>query len=157
MILLLALRSLLARPVRSAVLAGGFGLGVAVMAALLGIGGVILEQARTPALVGGGDVVIAGQSGRIGNAKFVLSEVLGIGTLGGRMKAASPSSRAATLTPSPYMSSPTPIMSPILMPMRNAMRLCGDVPSVRSCMVRWISTAHRTASTSLSSEQPSIS
>lgn len=94
MILLLALRSLLARPVRSAVLAGGFGLGVAVMAALLGIGGVILEQARTPALVGGGDVVIAGQSGRIGNAKFVLSEVLGIGTLGGRMKAASPSSRA---------------------------------------------------------------
>ena len=53
MILLLALRSLLARPVRSAVLAGGFGLGVAVMAALLGIGGVILEQARTPALVGG--------------------------------------------------------------------------------------------------------
>ena len=39
MILTLALRSLLARPIRSAVLAGGFGLGVAVMAALLGIGG----------------------------------------------------------------------------------------------------------------------
>ena len=35
MIVRLALRSLLSRPVRSAVLAGGFGLGVAVMAALL--------------------------------------------------------------------------------------------------------------------------
>ena len=37
---------------RSAVLAGGFGLGVAVMAALLGIGDVILDQARAPELVG---------------------------------------------------------------------------------------------------------
>jgi hypothetical protein len=46
MMLTLAIRSLFARPVRSLVLAGGFGLGVAVMAALLGIGGVILEQAR---------------------------------------------------------------------------------------------------------------
>ena len=57
MIVTLALRSLLSRPVRSAVLAGGFGLGVSVMAALLGIGGVILEQARAPQLLGGGDVV----------------------------------------------------------------------------------------------------
>jgi len=94
MIFVLALRSLLSRPIRSAVLAGGFGLGVSVMAALLGIGGVILEQARTPALVGGGDVVIAGQAGRIGSAKFVLSEVLGGGDLGRRIKVASPSSRA---------------------------------------------------------------
>jgi hypothetical protein len=58
MIVTLALRSLRSRPVRSAVLAGGFGLGVSVMAALLGIGGVILEQARAPQLLGGGDVVI---------------------------------------------------------------------------------------------------
>src|SRR5262245_52012410 len=94
MIFVLALRSLRSRPIRSAVLAGGFGLGVSVMAALLGIGGVILEQARTPALVGGGDVVIAGQAGRIGSAKFVLSDVLGAGALGRRIKAASPSSRA---------------------------------------------------------------
>ena len=94
MILVLALRSLLSRPIRSAVLAGGFGLGVSVMAALLGIGGVILEQARTPALVGGGDVVIGGQTGRIGTAKFVLADVLGAGTLGKRIKTASPSSRS---------------------------------------------------------------
>lgn len=94
MIFTLALRSLLARPVRSAVLAGGFGLGVSVMAALLGIGGVILEQARTPALVGGGDVVIGGSTGRIGSAKFVLANVLTTGSVGARVKVASPGSRA---------------------------------------------------------------
>ena len=94
MILTLALRSLRSRPIRSAVLAGGFGLGVSVMAALLGIGGVILDQARTPALVGGGDVVIGGATGRIGSAKFVLSSVLGSGSLGQRITSASPGSRA---------------------------------------------------------------
>jgi hypothetical protein len=91
----LALRSLLARPIRSAVLAGGFGLGVAVMAALLGIGGVILEQARTPALVGGGDVMIASATGRIGSARFVMSNVLGGGSLGDRAKVLSPSVKAS--------------------------------------------------------------
>lgn len=54
----LALRSLTAHPVRSAVLAAGFGVGVAVMAILLGVAQVVLEQSRAPALVGGGDVVI---------------------------------------------------------------------------------------------------
>jgi hypothetical protein len=44
--------------VRSAVLAAGFGVGVAVMAILLGVAGVVLEQAQAPALVGGGDVHI---------------------------------------------------------------------------------------------------
>ena len=94
MILTLALRSLLSRPIRSAVLAGGFGLGVSVMTALLGIGGVILDQARAPALVGGGDVVVGGATGRIGSAKFVLSSVLGNGSLGQRVAVASPGSRA---------------------------------------------------------------
>ena len=54
----LALRSLTAHPVRSAVLAAGFGVGVAVMAILLGVAQVVLEQSRAPALVGGGDVLI---------------------------------------------------------------------------------------------------
>lgn len=54
----LAMRSLTARPIRSAVLAGGFGLGVGVMAILLGVAEVVLEQAQAPALAGGGDVVI---------------------------------------------------------------------------------------------------
>ena len=54
----LALRSLTAHPVRSAVLAAGFGVGVSVMAILLGVAGIVLEQAQSPALVGGGDVNI---------------------------------------------------------------------------------------------------
>ncbi|HSC26040.1 MAG TPA: hypothetical protein VLD67_02125 [Vicinamibacterales bacterium] len=94
MIFTLAWRSLLSRPVRSAVLAGGFGLGVAVMAALLGIGGVILEQARAPELLGGGDVVIGGVSGRLPNARFVLSSVFGAAPLADRVAAAAPLHRA---------------------------------------------------------------
>jgi hypothetical protein len=54
----LALRSLTAHPVRSAVLAAGFGVGVAVMAILLGVAAIVLEQARAPELAGGGDVVV---------------------------------------------------------------------------------------------------
>ena len=63
MILRLALRSLATRPIRTAVLACGFGFGIAVMAALLGVGDVILEQAHSPALEGGGDVVVTGRGG----------------------------------------------------------------------------------------------
>lgn len=54
----LAVRSLTAHPVRSGVLALGFGVGVAVMAILLGVAEVVLDQARSPDLAGGGDVVI---------------------------------------------------------------------------------------------------
>jgi hypothetical protein len=54
----LAVKSLTAHPVRTAVLAAGFGVGVAVMAILLGVAEIVLEQSRSPALVGGGDVLI---------------------------------------------------------------------------------------------------
>jgi hypothetical protein len=93
-ILTLALRSLLARPVRSAVLVGGFGLGVAVMAVLLGVGRVILEQARAPQLRGGGDIVMGGAAGRLPNAPFILSTVLHSGTLGAEVATAAPSDQA---------------------------------------------------------------
>ena len=94
MILTLALRSLLSRPIRSLVLAGGFGFGVAVMAALLGIGGVILDQARAPQLSGGGDVVISGPAGRVHNARFILSSILANGPLAPRVVTASPVTQA---------------------------------------------------------------
>jgi hypothetical protein len=71
-IVTVALRSLASKPIRSLVLVVGFGLGVGVMVTLLGVGDVILQQARTPALVGGGDVVIGSASGRLANAPFVL-------------------------------------------------------------------------------------
>jgi hypothetical protein len=93
MILRLALRSLLAHPVRSAVLAAGFGLGVAVMATLLGVGEVILVQARSPSLRGGGDVLVAGAAGDIPLARYLLSNVLGRAPLVDRQRVASPSAR----------------------------------------------------------------
>jgi hypothetical protein len=93
-ILLLAWRSLLAHPVRGALLACGFGLGVSVMATLLGVGEVILEQARSPALAGGGDALVAGATGRVGSARYVLSSVLGAPPFQGRVAAASPRRRA---------------------------------------------------------------
>lgn len=92
MIVKLALRSLAARPVRSAVLAVGFGLGVGVMATLLGVGRVILEQARAPELVGGGDVVIRSASGRLGNAPFLLYALRPGGSFSG-VRTLAPSTR----------------------------------------------------------------
>ena len=94
MMLRLALRSLLAHPGRSAVLAGGFGLGVSVMANLLGIGEVMLEQVRSPGLAGGGDLVIAGDFGHVPSARYVLSGVMTGPPLEGRARAVSPSLRS---------------------------------------------------------------
>ncbi len=94
MIFTLALRSLSAHPVRTLVLACGFGLGVGVMATLLGVGEVILDQARSPALSGAGDVVIASSTGQLPSARWILSSALGTGTLQKRVSAASPSRRA---------------------------------------------------------------
>src|SRR5438132_1649698 len=94
MIVRLALRSLLAHPVRTLVLACGFGLGVSVMATLLGVGEVILDQARSPALAGGGDVVIASETGTVTAASWILSSALRTALFKGRIAVASPTSRA---------------------------------------------------------------
>ncbi len=95
MILRLALRSLSTRPLRTAVLAIGFGLGIGVMAELLGVGEVILEQAHAPVLQGGGDLVATGASGQLGSARFLLSSVLGSSRFRSRTLAISPSKRAS--------------------------------------------------------------
>jgi hypothetical protein len=110
MITTLALRSLLAHPVRSAVLAAGFGLGVAVMAILLGVGRVVLEQARSPQLVGGGDVLITGASGDITAARALLAGALARPPLADRVRVASPWSRSTVyLMPSGSRTTPVPI------------------------------------------------
>jgi hypothetical protein len=93
MILRLALRSLATRPIRTAVLACGFGFGIAVMAALLGVGDVILEQAHSPALEGGGDVVVTGRLGALENGRFLIASILASPDLASRTAAISPSSR----------------------------------------------------------------
>jgi hypothetical protein len=85
----LALRSLTAHPIRSAVLAAGFGVGVAVMAILLGVAEIVLDQARAPALVGGGDVVI-----RLAPqvpARVLMTGALQSDALRGRVRVAAPS------------------------------------------------------------------
>jgi hypothetical protein len=94
MILRLALRSLATRPVRTLVLACGFGFGIAVMAALLGVGDVILEQAHSPALEGGGDVVIDGRFGPLDNARFLIANVLGSPDIAAQTRVVSPSKKA---------------------------------------------------------------
>ena len=94
MMLRVAFRSLALRPIKTIVLAFGFGFGVAIMAILLGIGEVILEQAHSPALQGGGDVAVAGAFGAVDNARFVLSSVLGAGNMQRRVAAMSPSKRS---------------------------------------------------------------
>ena len=94
MLIRLALRSLTTRPLRSAVLAAGFGLGIGVMVELLGVGQVILEQAHAPALRGGGDLVVTGAAGPLDSARFVLAQLLSSPRFRPRVRAASPSRRA---------------------------------------------------------------
>jgi hypothetical protein len=84
----LALRSLTSHPIRSVVLGGGFGVGVAVMAILLGVAEIILRQAQSPALVGGGDVLIRLAPGV--PAHLILSGTLQADALRRRIRAASP-------------------------------------------------------------------
>ena len=84
----LALRSLTAHPVRSAVLAAGFGAGVGVMAILLGVAEVVLDQAASPALVGGGDVTVR-MSPQV-PARMVLSGTLQSKALRHRVRVAAP-------------------------------------------------------------------
>jgi hypothetical protein len=88
----LALRSLTAHPVRSAVLAVGFGAGVAVMAILLGVAEVVLQQAQSPQLVGGGDVVVA--MGRETPASLLLAGTLQAEGLRNRVRVAAPTHTA---------------------------------------------------------------
>jgi len=82
----LALRSLTAHPLRSGVLAAGFGVGVGVMAILLGVAGIVLEQAQSPALAGGGDVTI--KLSLAAPARLVLAGTLQADALRSRVRAA---------------------------------------------------------------------
>jgi hypothetical protein len=89
-IFLLALRTLFTHPVRSAVLALGFGLGVAVMAILLGVGQVVLEQARSPQLMGGGDVIVRGSAGEVTAARVLTVGIRTTPHLNEQVRVASP-------------------------------------------------------------------
>jgi len=89
-ILAMAWKSLVSHPIRTAVLGIGFGLGVSVMATLLGVGEVVLDQARSPKLAGGGDLLVTSVAGPVTSARFVLSRITG----SAGVTAASPRRRA---------------------------------------------------------------
>jgi len=82
-------------PIRTMVLACGFGLGVAVMANLLGVAEVVLEQSESPALVGGGDVVVTGTAGRLTSGRYLLWGGLGAPAFADRIAVASPTRRGS--------------------------------------------------------------
>jgi hypothetical protein len=89
----LALRSLTAHPVRSAVLAAGFGFGVCVMAILLGVAQIVLDQAQSPQLIGGGDVLIR-MAPQV-PARLLLAGTLQSDALRSRVRVAAPFHTAA--------------------------------------------------------------
>jgi hypothetical protein len=89
----LALRSLTAHPVRSAVLAAGFGVGVAVMAICWASPKSCSHRHGLPDLVGGGDVVIHLE--RSVPARMVMSGALQSDQLRKRIRTAGPSHSAA--------------------------------------------------------------
>ena len=70
---------------------------------------------------------------------------------------ASGSSRAATLTPSPKMSSPSAITSPRLIPMRSSSRSSAGNEALRAASARWIAMAQRSDASALpnSARKPS--
>jgi len=109
----LAVRSLVTRPLRSAVLSIGFGLSIAVMAELLGVGEVILDQAHSPALSGGGDLVVTGAVGPLDSGRYLLTNVLESPALAPRVAAASPSRRGAVYLLSGNASGPIAVRAGI--------------------------------------------
>ena len=105
MILLLALRNLVHRPWRSALLFLGYGLGVSVMIVLLAIGEALIAQASDEKLVGGGDVTVLPEgldvevmkTGGLGglffsipNARFVQLQLLAAPRLAREVRAVAP-------------------------------------------------------------------
>jgi hypothetical protein len=64
------------------------------MAILLGVGRVVLEQARAPELAGGGDVLVTGQAGTVTAARVLLAGAIDTPPLKAHTRVASPWSRA---------------------------------------------------------------
>jgi hypothetical protein len=104
-IVLLALRNLVHRPWRSALLFLGYGLGVGVMVVLLAVGEALLAQASDEKLVGGGEVTVlpegldvevmktGGLGGlffSIANARFVQGQLLAAPRLARDVRAVAP-------------------------------------------------------------------
>lgn len=101
----LGLRNLLLRKWRTALLLGGYGLGVATMIVLLSIGEALVLQASDEKLIGGGDVTVLPQgidvevmkTGGLGgmffsidHSRFIYRQLLAAGRMQGDVSAAAP-------------------------------------------------------------------
>ena len=137
MLALLALRNLLDRPWRTALLCLGYGFGVAVMVVLLSIGEAMLAQAGDEKLVGGGDVTVlpegldievlktGGLGGlyfSIANARFVQQQLLASPRLAGDVRAVAPQIDGKLL----YLTLPNGREIPV--------RAVGEVPSATAAV-----------------------
>ena len=131
MIGILARRNLTLRPWRSALLLGGFGLGVGVMIVLLAIGEALLTQARDERLVGGGDITVLPdgidvevmKTGGVGglffsidNARFIYRQLLAAPRLAADVRAVAPQIDGKLL----YLRTPRGEL---------AVRAAGEIPS----------------------------
>ena len=105
MITLVALRNFTHRPLRTAFLMAGYGIGVGVMIVLLSIGEALLAQARDEKLVGGGEITVLPQgldvevmkTGGLGglffsimNSRFVYRQLLASPRLAADVQAVAP-------------------------------------------------------------------
>ncbi|MGZ8493845.1 MAG: hypothetical protein ACXWZS_16705, partial [Gemmatirosa sp.] len=105
MIALLALRNLVHRPWRTALLFLGYGMGVGVMVVLLAVGEALLAQASDEKLVGGGEITVLPEgldvevmkTGGLGglffsipNARFVQGQLLAAPRLARDVRAVAP-------------------------------------------------------------------
>ena len=105
MITLVALRNFTHRPLRTAFLMAGYGIGVGVMIVLLSIGEALLAQARDEKLVGGGEITVLPQgldvevmkTGGLGglffsimNSRFVYRQLLASPRLAADVRAVAP-------------------------------------------------------------------
>src|SRR5687768_18546845 len=105
MITLIALRNFTHRPLRTAFLMAGYGIGVGVMIVLLAIGEALLAQAGDEKLVGGGEITVLPEgldvevmkTGGLGglyfsipNARFVQGQLLAAPRLAADVRAVSP-------------------------------------------------------------------
>ena len=143
MLSLLALRNLLHKPWRSALLFLGYGMGVTVMIVLLSIGEALITQARDEKLVGGGDVTVLPEgldvevmkTGGLGglffsidNARFVYLQLLASPRLASDVRAVAPQIEGKLLYLTTVAGREIPVRGSAEVP--SATRAVGAAPSL---------------------------
>ena len=132
---LLSFRHLVQRPWRTALLLGGYAVGVAVMVVLLSIGTAMLTQARNERLVGGGEITVlpegidvevmktgglGGMFLSIDHAQFIYRQLLASPRLAGDVRAAAPQIVSKLVYLTTAAGRQVPVLASGQIPSRNA-------------------------------------